>query len=45
MLDSLEENRRVVTIFGTDKSDIMTFLSKGDSFAEETLKTYELRAK
>lgn len=45
MLDSLAEVKRVVTIFSTNKSDILVALSKGDKLAEGVLAFYDLRAK
>lgn len=45
MMDSLAEVRKVITILGTNNSDILMSLSKGDSLAEEILNIYGLRAK
>jgi len=45
MMDSLSEVRRVITVLGTNNSDILISLSKGDKLAEEILTIYNLRAK
>ena len=45
MLESLSEIRKVITVFGTNNSDIMISLSKGNIIAEKILGFYDLRAK
>lgn len=45
MLESIGEIRKVITIFGTNNSDILISLSKGDDVAEKILDFYGLRAK
>jgi len=45
MLESLSEIRKVITVFGTNNSDILISLSKGNDVAEKILDLYGLRAK
>ena len=45
MMESLSGVKKVTTILGTDNSDILISLSKGDFLAEEILNIYCLRAK
>ena len=45
MLESLGEIRKVITVFGTNASDIVISLSKGDVIAEKILDLYSLRGK
>lgn len=45
MLESLKEVRRIITVLGTNSSDILISLSKGDIIAEKILKLYDLRGK
>lgn len=45
MLDSVSEIRKVITVFGTNTSDIVISLSKGDAIAEKILDLYSLRTK
>jgi transposase len=45
MLESLSEIRKVITVFGTNDSDIVISLSKGSNIAEKILDLYGLRVK
>ena len=45
MLESLGEIRKVITVYGTNNSDIVISLSKGSDIAEKILDFYGLRAK
>ena len=45
MLESLADVRKVITVLGTAKSDIIISLSKGDKVAEQILDLYGLRTK
>ena len=45
MLESLSEIKKVITVFGTNNSDILISLSKGNNVTEKILNLYDLRAK
>ena len=45
MLESLSEIKKVITVFGTNNSDILISLSKGDNVTEKILNLYDLRGK
>lgn len=45
MLESLGEIKKVITVFGTNNSDILISLSKGNNVAERVLDLYGIRVK